>query len=208
MDYQHMTEQEAQIKIIEYFLHAFKGLDIIVALEVPFCEYKRRADIVFVVNGFTYAVEIKTEKDKVNTLENQISDYKKIFDFCYIAAEGKNFTSIIKRNYGNVGILKIEHKVKKHREARIVKTLDKKSLLSCMDFSYLKKHSSFVVMPTKQESILESVKKMKIVECRMAFLEFMKTRYQHGSASFFHEIGSTIHTDDLLILSKFGSNIS
>lgn len=203
-----MTEQEAQVKIIEYFLKFYNCNEMIVALEMPFCEYKRRADIILVIDGLTHAVEIKTQFDNIGTLKDQIYDYKKIFDFNYIAAEGNNFSSIIKKNYGNVGILRIDKIVTEHRKSRRTKRLDKPSLLSSVDFSYMKRQNHTVIKSTKQESINESAKKMRLEECRKMFVDFIVDRFSRRSKSFFSEIGDSIHTDDLLILSRPDADLS
>ncbi len=196
-----MTEQEAQVKILEYFLRSYNCSEMIVALEMPFCEYKRRADMVLVVDGFTHAVEIKTKADNIGKLYDQISDYKKIFDFSYIASEGRNFKSVIKRNYGNAGIINLDKNATRHREAKQIKRLEKISLLSSVDFSYIKRQKDAIIKSTKQESINETAKRMKIEDCRRVFVNFIIDRYRPRSTSFFYEIGESIHTDDLLILS-------
>ncbi|MFC1524634.1 sce7726 family protein [Thermodesulfobacteriota bacterium] len=203
-----MTENEAQTRIINYFLNTFSCTNPIVIVEFPFCEHTRRADVVFIVNDFTHAVEIKTEGDNIRTIDSQIKDYKKIFDFNYIATEGKNFRRIIKNNYGSAGILKLDEKVKMHRNARQVKRLDKVAMLSSVDFAYLKKQDNTVVKSGKHDSIIASANRLNKDESRNILIRFICDRYKRRSDSFLNEIGESIHTDDLLLLSRPSADLS
>jgi hypothetical protein len=197
-----MTENEAQISVIKYFLGAFKNSAPMIIIELPFCEYTRRADVVFVIEGQTHAVEIKTERDKLSTVEAQIDDYSKVFDFNYIAAEGKNYFGITKLSSRNIGILEINGMAKRRRPAKQIKRLNKAAVLSTIDFAFLRKHEKTVYKGTKQDTITATARKMTISECRELLNDFLYCRYKSRCDLFYKEVGETIHTDDLLTLTR------
>ncbi len=52
--------------------------------ELPLCRGIGRADLA-AVNGAITGYEIKSERDSLARLPKQISDYGRVFDFCYVA---------------------------------------------------------------------------------------------------------------------------
>lgn len=56
----------------------------IIGSEVMYGSSRRVADMVFISNGYSYAIEIKSEFDSTARLEGQLEDYQTLFDYILI----------------------------------------------------------------------------------------------------------------------------
>lgn len=68
-----------------------------------------KADVV-VLNGTSYAYEIKTELDSLERLENQIEEYKKLFDNIYVVTFSENVNKIGQLIPHDIGIIVLTEK--------------------------------------------------------------------------------------------------
>ena len=55
---------------------------------------RRVADMVFISKGHSYAIEIKSEFDTTNRLENQLQEYLLLFDYILIFTAPKHLEPI------------------------------------------------------------------------------------------------------------------
>lgn len=203
-----MTENEAQINIIHYFIQNVKPKNPIIVIEFPFNEYARRADMVFIVDGLTHAVEIKTEKDNLDKLKTQINDYRMVFDFTYIAAEGKSYRSINQKIPKSTGIIEINGAAVIKRKPKRIIRLNKEAILSSIDSSFIKKSKVPHKKGSKHDVIVEVAKKLKVSDCRKLLVDYIINRLKDRSDLFLREVGNSIHTDDLLLLTRPSAKLS
>lgn len=203
-----MTELDAQVSLLNFVLAKEKGSLPIFSIETPFCEYKRRADVVAIIDGYTYAFEIKTDSDNLDSLKSQIEDYSKVFDYCYLASEGKNLAiakSSLARKFGVISLGSVSSQ---QRIPRQNKRLDKLSILSSIDFNYLKGVVKDRSWNTKQDTVEGLSKTITIEKARSLYVSYLTSRYQQRNELFFSEVGKVIHTDDLLLLSRESSALT
>lgn len=125
-----------------------------------------KADVV-IFNGTTHVYEIKTELDTIDRLENQIANYKKVFEFVNVVTVESKVKSIEKIVDEDVGILVLtEHyTIKTIRKAKSnLSTLDKTSL-----FNLLRKNEYLKIIK-KQFGYIPDVPNTRIyTECLRLF---------------------------------------
>lgn len=87
-----MLEAEFRAALIDFLLPQLEGGDLI-ACELPFAGARRRADVVIIGSHTMHALEIKTARDNVATLSDQVVDYARTFplftavlDSCHASA--------------------------------------------------------------------------------------------------------------------------
>lgn len=81
-----------KVRLIRWLQH-HNDSDLVLGNEVLYSTRQRRADLLMIKNQLLYAFEIKSEKDKVDRLDEQLEDYLSTFDFVYLVSTQK-----IKRN--------------------------------------------------------------------------------------------------------------
>lgn len=176
-----------------------------IASEVPFIEGSRRADLVMLSErNELYAFEIKSEKDNLDSLTSQLADYRKVFDYVYVVVATKHLSQARKYSAKNIGIIEIKTNkelVRKRKAAKRLR-LDKRSLVASIDRSRL-----LYVLGVKASDLRNdrhfydlASEKVSISYLRELFIEQLVSKYGKGFSIFKSEIGSVVHTEDLLHL--------
>ncbi|WP_415720587.1 sce7726 family protein [Photobacterium ganghwense] len=122
-------------KMIDFIIN---NKDTIFISEFPFNFQKRRADLLLIENGFTHAIEIKSDIDNINSLNSQLNDYIESFNKVSIFISEKHVDAInnISKNIG-VFVLKNDQIIHK-RKALPKKRLNKRILLDMLSTKILK----------------------------------------------------------------------
>lgn len=94
-------------KVVKYFLSKefIENKDEVCLFEYNVCN--SRVDFAR-INGKSHAYEIKTELDNLDRLNQQISDYKKVFEFVTVVAHKNHVPKVRKVISRNVGIISYE----------------------------------------------------------------------------------------------------
>lgn len=135
-----------------------------------------RADIA-VVNGVLHGIEIKSEKDTLKRLDNQLTEYKKFFEYITVVTCEKFQDKIEKSIPEKCGILvaKIENNkviFKKIREAKknyeidklcLVKSLWKEEIIDVLEESEYKKGFKSKSKPLLYEILCENFSKQQLL---------------------------------------------
>ena len=97
--------------LIDYIL-ATQGPIKLIATELPFLSGDRWADIAVVKGEKIIAYEVKSEKDTLSRLLNQIEDYKQTFSEVYVVISKKfRHNQQLKEVPRNIGILQIDEQM-------------------------------------------------------------------------------------------------
>lgn len=168
--------------------------------ELPFLCCKRSADLVAINNGMSIGFEIKSKYDNLKTMLDQISDYRKTFNFVYLVysckfAKSKELTKLPK----NIGLIVIssDNKLILKRKARKKISLDKTSMTSVLWRKDLEK-----LLPKYKKSAFEQLKQRAIEECTTANIQnqiiiSLQGRYGDGYKLFLKEKGQKVILEDL-----------
>lgn len=146
------------------------------------------ADIVL-FNGESKAFEIKTELDSPKRLDKQMSDYKKIFDRCYIVIPENSYNLYFSSVDPNIGIIVMKRAsngkffYEETREANLNTGLDVDVLMSCLRTEEYKDLSRILEVPIDDVPGYEmfsvcskALKKFDVQLLRQCFIKIMKKR--------------------------------
>jgi hypothetical protein len=196
-----MKEMDLKIKLVEHLIKCSTNYDQIINSEFSFQFGSKRADIVLISGDEATVFEIKSERDNTERLANQIENYKKYFDYCYVVCEKSNLKNIREKTPKNIGIIMISDDVQYVRYATKIKRLDKLSLVSTLPTRVLNKISS---KPYRDKfSLCEQITKENTCEVlKLASRKAMRDSISSIYVQFLEEIGSIITADDIYQLSR------
>ena len=87
-----LNADDIKIKFIAWILQ--NDQDAIIGHEVLYSQNQRRADLVVIKQDLMYALEIKSDIDTINRLNDQIKDYLSTFDFVSVITTSKHIKQI------------------------------------------------------------------------------------------------------------------
>lgn len=181
--------------LIDFWLKN-KTPDLIIN-EMPFLNGTRRADVIMIEGQNLLGFEIKSELDSLKNLNNQISDYKKVFDFVYVVVDHKFANAKeIKRLPPNVGVLTYDKEITLKKEAVKIKKFKKSDLISLLwrkDLETLL-HSKKANFDTLKEQVQNE---LNIKEIKVQILASLKERYGADYKYFLTDRGSYTTVEDL-----------
>ena len=125
-------------KVIDYLIDTLDG--VVIGDEITYGSSRKIVDLLALYNGETYAIEIKSGKDDLRRLHEQISEYEKIFDHTCVFATSEHLTKIKELSDSKVSIFTItpdntiEGKLKKKKN-RVTKF----EMLATINASYISK---------------------------------------------------------------------
>ena len=177
-----IDEKSAKIMVYNWLLERFCDTEAVIVPEISFED--RRADYVVFGDREVCAVEIKSEVDTLDRLEDQIATYAKFSNIIYIAIHKSKIKKLKNLDIPKfVGIIEIGDKI------RVVKSAKKRSidfrvlqdLASYEEFSFMKRglkgHSTVGKMDIK--ALLD--KFVSIEDQGKYFFELIKNRHREES---------------------------
>jgi hypothetical protein len=183
----------------------------LIANEVPFLKTSRWADLIAIQKGQTIGFEIKSEKDNLQGLSEQLSDYLKVFNAVYLVITKKFFDSaVLNRIPGNVGIIHISENIEPIRKRKAVfKTLLDKSALTTM----LWRKDLEKLAPSKKNEDIDILRNYVIENCstksvQMQITEALKSRYGNSYKLFLNDRGNYTTVEDLHIITRIKKSLA
>lgn len=185
----------------------FENYDVLaIGNEVSYSPLLRRADIVLISDGFSYAFEIKSDSDNLKRLKEQLDDYTKTFDYTYVVTTYNLLSEVELNTPKNVGIIVCDKKIQFIRKSKLIKTLNKRFLAEFLDRKTL-----LTKIKTKDKSMsiydLRNLvsKSLTIKELRLLAIEALIDRYSYQSKLFKYDFDTSgLTADDLKTLTGIG----
>ncbi len=208
-----MFESAIKVKLIDFLLNEQQQNSILIANELAFADGSRRADLV-TISDYLVAYEIKSEKDSLEKLPEQLKDYDKYFHSVYVVCHDSHLQNVRKLK-GGFGIFTITTKgitkIRKARKRKIITTkylldhLDRSSLLSILRQKLPSKRSIGNIPVNELRSILEGLVTYKALYSAVA--EHLRKIHQPSNNQFISERGKITVEEDLLLLKKASQTI-
>lgn len=209
-----LDEITIKSKLIDYILsnQDCDNPDVL-ATEVPFADFQRRADLVR-MNGLLHGYEIKSDLDNLNTLEGQITHYQSVFDKVSVVLTKTHIKNIRQMVPKTVGIIFVDSgNITVLRKAQLIKRADKYFLSCFLDrdtILQLLVAQGFEKRDLNTHDIAVLRRKLsstyRIEELKAYTLEFLKQKYSQNFSYFLKYRGNVTHYENLIELSK-GSDI-
>lgn len=198
-----MNELDFKIPLTTYF-----GENTSAALnfEFPFDFNRRRCDLLVSTCELIIGVEIKSDLDNLDRLQDQLISYYKCFNQVYVACGKRHYQQISKMK-GRFGIIFIsDGTLQIKRKAKITKTLALMPILDMCDKVSLEKWSNFKAQnkPDLIMKIMNSFSKNEIYKIyHLSIYEKVSRVYD----VFKSEKGDVITSEDITLLSLKSMNL-
>ena len=160
---QYHIADDLKVAFIDYILEHF-GEDVVIGHEVMYGSNERFADLIILYRGYTYAVEIKSDSDSLNRIDDQLNAYKKLFNYVIVVCGQKYKQHLNSSLPDGVGLFEVTNeKVVKQikRPRRITAKLDKQEMLLTIRASYLAQKADFPVARKSAFSIRQQYSKKR-----------------------------------------------
>lgn len=187
---------------IDYLL--LKSKELIIGNELMYGIKRKVVDLVVLQNKKIIAVEIKSDSDNLSRLEEQISEYKKIFDYVLIITTEKHASRISEIAPSEVGIYVFKENLlmKKFRNPRIQRNKDKIEMLYSINAKYLCKLAGFTLSKYDADEIRLKYAKRRTSSIQEILLMYLTQKYRERFTLFMNERGLLTHIEDLSLLSS------
>lgn len=196
-----INASKIKIALIKWLLEKYHN-DFILGNEVAYSPLIRRADLVMVYNGLSYAFEIKSDCDNIKRLNEQLTDYLKTFDFVYIVTTNNLLKEIELSSPKNVGIILVDDNVRQKRKPTLIKRLDKRFLAEFLDRKTIIKNINKKRLASSVFDLRDIIsKELSTNEIRELAIQSLIKRYSYQFSLFLYDIkNSGITEDDLKTL--------
>lgn len=187
---------------IDYLLSRCK--ELIIGNELMYGIKRKVVDLVVLQKKKIIAVEIKSDSDNLNRLEEQISEYKKIFDYILIVTTEKHASRISEVVPSEIGIYIFKENLlmKKIRNPRIQRNKDKVEMLYSINAKYLCKLEGFTLSKYDTDEIRQKYAKRRISNIQEILFMYLTQKYKERFTLFMNERGMLTHIEDLNLLSS------
>lgn len=127
-----------KLEFIKWLLK--KEKDIILGNEVLFSIYQKRADLLMIKKNKTYAYEIKSDRDNLKDIQEQLSEYLSSFDYTTLIITPKFEKNILNSIDNKIGIYVIDNnKIRILKRPLMSRKQDKNNLLQFLHKNELTK---------------------------------------------------------------------
>ena len=177
---------------------------MIIGNELMYGIKRKVVDLVVLQKNKIIAVEIKSDSDNLNRLEEQISEYKKIFDYILIVTTEKHASRISEVVPSEIGIYIFKENLlmKKIRNPRIQMNKDKVEMLYSINAKYLCKLEGFNLSKYDTDEIRRKYAKRRISNIQEILFMYLTQKYKERFTLFMNERGMLTHIEDLNLLSS------
>jgi hypothetical protein len=182
----------------------------IVISELTVGHYANRADIVL-ANSKLHCFEIKTSRDRLLRLEDQIQSYSGCFDLITVVVATTHLEKVKKSIPDYVGIVEIfgneiDILFNIVRKAKINKNKTKKGMLGFLPAKDIRSFVSGKPASGKRIDIVSLAERLPEKEIHKNIIEFLKNRYTPSHLAFWDKCKSQITATDLRLLMAWHRN--
>ena len=189
-------------RFIDHILNSFCSDNICIGQEVMYGTNRLLADLVLVADCKLYAFEIKAYNDDLRRIENQLANYRKIFDFIYVITTENHLANIRNIHQKKVGIYVFnpDGTISEKRRALEQKVFSKEDALNTIPALFLKKYFSLPSTLTADQV------RGKLMNCKREIVKnslhsYMKSIISYKYENFIENKGEVVHFEDVSILS-------
>lgn len=187
-------------KVIDFLIEKFEG--VVIGDEVKYGSSRKVVDLLALYKGETYAIEIKSAKDDLRRLPEQISEYSKIFDHSMVFTTKEHLLKIRQVTKSNVSIFEFgadETIVGSLLEKR--NNVQKSEMLATMNATFIRKSLNISNSKNSDDIRKKAMRYKKEVIHSLLFRYFIEKCYAPYKL-FLKERSDVTEVDDLILLSN------
>lgn len=187
-------------KVIDFLIEKFEG--VVIGDEVKYGSCRKVVDLLALYKGETYAIEIKSAKDDLRRLPEQISEYSKIFDHSMVFTTKEHLSKIKQVSKAKVSIFEfcvnetIDGKVQEKRN-----NVQKSEMLATMNATFIRK-SLNISNSKNSDDIRKKAMRCKKEDIHSLLYEYFMGKCYEPYKLFLKERSEATEVDDLILLSN------
>lgn len=198
-----MNELDFKIPLTTYFAGDKSAA---LNFEFPFDFNRRRCDLLVSTCDSLIGVEIKSDLDNLDRLEDQLNSYYKCFNQIYVACGTKHYKKI-RQMKGRFGIILIsDGTLTVKRKAKIIKSLALIPILDMCDKISLEKLSNLKYQ-NKSDLIMSIINNFSKEEIYRIYHLSIHEKVSRVYNAFLSEKGDVITSEDITLLSLKSMNL-
>jgi len=184
----------------------------VVISELAVLGHGRRADLV-ILKGDSHCIEIKTNRDSLARLDDQLAAYSSVFDRVSVVCGAKHANAVLSRVQPHVGVIEIlefgeRMEFVTHKEPGRSPSLDAAAIIASMPVVFLRALGSSGARARRDDLALEATA-LPLDRVSASFKAYLKERYRPTSRAFFANTRRRhIKADDLNTLRAWASETS
>lgn len=187
-------------KVIDFLIEKLDG--VILGDEVKYGSSRKVVDLLALYRGETYAIEIKSAKDDLRRLQEQVSEYSKIFDHTLIFTTKEHLPKIKQVSRDKVSVFELgsDDTIKGRLIERRNKVL-KSEMLATMNAFFIRRRLNLFGFINSDDIRKKAMRYRKEVIHTLLYGYFME-KCSAPYMLFIKERKERTEVDDLIILSK------
>lgn len=197
-----LDANQIKVRLIDFLIN--NSQSELIASEVSFYQGYRKADLLQLSENIVTAYEIKSDKDNLISLSEQMEDYSNTFSFCYLVITEKHLINVRKVMPSKIGLMVVSNEgIKYVRKPKENKRLSKHSLALGLpsqklvsitrdvDVSSIYDRRMYVEQSTPLESLKECFYKVLIDRYQQKYNNFLSDRGEKTSLSDLYYLQAT-----------------
>lgn len=187
-------------RVIDFMIDKYKG--VVIGNEVMYGCNHRIVDLLALYQGETYAIEIKSSKDDLRRLPEQIHDYSKTFDYTIVFTTIEYLQKVRKLVKSNASVFEVR------KDGTIQGSMsDKKNrplkneMLATMNAAFIRKSLNISYVKDSDDIRKKAMKHKKKVIHSLLYSYFLG-KLKSPFVLFLNERSSVTEIDDITILSN------
>lgn len=194
-----LDANQMKVRLIDFLLNNTESE--LIASEVSFYQGYRKADLVQLSDSAVTAYEIKSDKDNLVSLSEQMEDYLNTFSFCYLVVAEKHLESARKILPTKVGLIVISDQVVSLvRKPKENKRLSKHSLALALPSQKLLSITRELKVPSIYDRRAYVEKATPLESLKEYFYKVLIDRYHGRYINFLSDRGERTSLSDLYYL--------
>lgn len=186
-------------KVIDFLIEKFDG--IVIGDEVKYGSSRKVVDLLALYRGETYAIEIKSAKDNLKRLPEQISEYSKIFDHTLVFTTKEHWFKIKQISKTKISIFKSSDDLIDGKMLEKKNNVLKNEMLATMNASFIRKRLNISNFKDSDDIRKKAMRYPKDEIHTLLYKYFMEKCYAPYRL-FLKERNNKTEVDDLIILSN------
>jgi nucleoid DNA-binding protein len=171
--------------------------------EVMYGTKRKLIDLLILENNKLIAIEIKADNDDLRRLQEQVNESKKIFDYIIVCTTLSHLKKTKQVLSDDIGIFSVNEKgIKKIRNPKKQKALDKTEMLFSINSQFLRKNLSSTSYNINSDEVRQHYIKKSINKIHNLFVDYMQQKVQSKFNLFLQNRGEVTHIDDIPLLSS------
>lgn len=181
-----------------------KDPNVIIGNEIMYGTGRRLVDLIVLKDNKITAIEIKSDSDNLKRIQEQIKEYKKIFNFVVLIITRKHLENILEITSKDIGIYLIteDFLIQLIRLPQLQKKTDKREVLYSINSRYLKKMGEPLTKRLHSDEIRRCFEKKSLSYLNSLLFCYLQNKISSNFRIFISERGEQTHIEDLSTLSS------